>query len=542
MVRRTLLSLGGIPRPLFSLYCIHAMNRHYAPETLARLLDGPADEAEVMRAMHHLARCRPCLAAAQEHLAAVDRPPLRLADARAALVRFVEQERQSLVEDLEARAWWADLRELSPAEQVRKVRSVAALWTLPVFDLIVAEANTVGRSDPFLGESLAGVALALIDQLPEPRCSKALKNDLRGEALIVIANCRRIGADWEGSAEALAAARQNLAQGTGDLGLEARHLSIHASLCTDTGHFEKALSFARRAVDSYRNLGDSQGVAHNLVLEAGCLLAALLPKEAIETAHQALQRIPAEEIRLQVLAKFILVESLVILERPLEAARYFQEAEPLCRNAGRAMQLRALYFEARLLDGLGRVRESEKLFRAAIKSYFDDELYKDAFITLLTLFECFCRRGALGKAAALCEAAIAAASESGEACNDQIRKAWEDLLAVVRIRQLSEEELVHARRFLIRNWSLPVAGAVVLPRPEAVAVRTAAPPEPPAPPPAPAAEELRSIGFGNALAAYDRQLIEAALQATGGNISEASRLLKISRNGLKRKIRRHGLA
>src|SRR5215203_602233 len=145
MVRSTLLSLGGIPCPLFSLYCIHAMNRHHAPETMARLLEGRGDEAEVMRAMHHLARCRPCLAAAQEHLAAVDRPPLRLADARAALVRFVEQERRSLVEDLEARVWWADLRELSPAEQVRKVRSVAALWTLPVFDAIVAEANTVGR-------------------------------------------------------------------------------------------------------------------------------------------------------------------------------------------------------------------------------------------------------------------------------------------------------------------------------------------------------------------------------------------------------------
>ena len=242
------------------------------------------------------------------------------------------------------------------------------------------------------------------------------------------------------------------------------------------------------------------------------------------------------------LARFILVESLVILNRPLEADRYFQEAEPLCRDAGRAMQLRALYFEARLLDGLGHVRESEKLFRTAIRSFFEHEHYRDAFVAMLTLFECFCRRGALGKAAALCEAAIAAASESGAACNDQIRKAWEDLHAAVRIRQLSEEELVHARRFLIRNWSLPVAGAVVLPRPEAVAVRTAAPPEPPAPPPAPAAEELRSSGYGNALAAYERQLIEAALQETGGNISEASRLLKISRNGLKRKIRRHGLA
>ncbi len=333
MVRRTFFSLGGIPRPLFSLYCIHAMNRHYPPDTLARLLDGRADEAEVMRAMHHLARCRPCLAAAQEHLAAVDRPPLRLAAARAAFLRFLEQERRSAVEDLEARAWWADLRELSPAEQVRKVRSVAALWTLPVFEAIVGEANTLGRSDPFLGESIAGVAFAVVEQLPEPRYSRALKNDLRGEALIVIANCRRIGADWQGSAEALAVARENLAQGTGDAGLEARRLSIQASLYSDTGNFEKALSCAKRAVEIYRELEDWQGVAHNLVKEGNCLLAAYRPKEAIETANSALQRIAPQEIRLQVLAKFILVESLVILERPLEALYYFKQAEPLgaCR-------------------------------------------------------------------------------------------------------------------------------------------------------------------------------------------------------------------
>ena len=184
------------------------------------------------------------------------------------------------------------------------------------------------------------------------------------------------------------------------------------------------------------------------------------------------------------------------------------------------------------------MRESEKLFRATIKSYFEHELYKEAFITLLTLFECFCRRGALTKAAALCEAAIEATSEAGAACNDQIRRAWEDLLAAVRIRQLSEEELVHARRFLIRNWSVPVAGAVVLPRPETLSVRASASAEPPAPPPIPAAEELR---FHTALASYEQQLIEAALKETGGNISEASRLLGFSRNGLKNKIRQYGL-
>lgn len=515
------------------------MSRHYTAASLARLFDGPADEAEAKRAMHHLARCQPCLAAAADYLAQrKDGPPLRAAEPRAALVTFVQEEARSAVEALEARVWLADLRELSPVEQIRRVRSVAALRSLPVFEAILSEASTVGRSDPFLGESTAGVALAVVDNLPESQCPKALKNDLRGKALTEVGNCRRIAADWQGSAEALAAARRNLAQGTGNAGLEARFLSIQASLYTDIGNFEKALSCASRAVEIYRELEDRQGVAHNLVKEAGCLIAACRPREAIEKARSAVERIPLDEVRLQVLAKFILVEGLVTLGRPLEALRYFLEAERLCRDAELGMRLRVDYYQALLLDGLGQARESEKLFRAAIKSYFDHELYKEAFITLLTLFECFCRRGALPKAAALCEAAIAATSEAGEACNDQIRRAWEDLLAAVRIRQLSEEELVHARRFLIRNWSMPVAGAVVLPRPEALSVRASPSPEPPAPPPIPAAEELR---FHTALASYEQQLIEAALKETGGNISEASRLLGLSRNGLKHKIRQYGL-
>src|SRR6185295_1963719 len=123
-------------------------------------------------------------------------------------------------------------------------------------------------------------------------------------------------------------ARRSLAQGTGDAGLEAGLLSIHGSLCTDLGDFETALDYVRRAVEIFRELEDWPAVAHNTVLEAGCLLAANRPAEAIERAQLALERMPSHEIRLQALAKFILVESLVILERPLEALAHFLEAIP----------------------------------------------------------------------------------------------------------------------------------------------------------------------------------------------------------------------
>jgi tetratricopeptide (TPR) repeat protein len=359
--------------------------------------------------------------------------------------------------------------------------------------------------------------------------------------MTVATNCRRLAADFPGSTKAIEEARHYLSQGTGDPGLEAGLLSIHCSLCADLGDFEKALDYGRRAVEIFRELEDWQAVAHNAVKEAGGLLAACRPAEAIERAHFALERMPPHEIRLQVLAKLIRVESLIILERPLEAIPDFNEAQSLSAQADPATRLRVAHCQARLLDGLDRVRESEKLFRKTVKAFFDQELYKQAFLTLLTLFECLCRRGALGKAAALCEEAIAATSQAGSACNEQIRRAWEELLAVVRVRQLSESELIQARQYLVRNWSV-AAGTFRLARVEVADLRPGSLSEVPEPPPLPAAEEPAGPGsFQAAREEYDRRLIMAAMEQSGGNLSEASRRLGISRNTLKARVRLYGL-
>lgn len=518
------------------------MDRHFTPAALTRILAGTANEVETVRAIRHLLDCDFCRAAAADCLPEVNTEiGLRAAEARAAFKALIGDKTRSAVESLEADGWWADLRDLSPSEQLQKIRSIAALRSVPVFEVILAEAQTVGRSDPFLGESTARVALLVADNLPEPPFLKALKNDLCGKVWTVVGNCRRIAADWQGTIEAFTTALRHLKQGTGDPGLEGQFLSIHASYCTDTGDFEKALTFVRRAVEIFRELEDAQSVAHNLVLEANILLAAYEPKEAIEKAKAALQDMPRHELRLQTLARFVIVEGLVLLGRPYEALGWFLSTKPLLEQVGDlGTKLRAVYFEARLLDGLGQVRRSEKLFRKTIKAYFDHELYKEAFITLLTLFECFCRRGALGKAAALCESAITATSEAGEACNEEICRAWEELLATVRVRQLEEVELVAARQYLVRNWSVARGGAFVLARLEAVAaaeteVRIAS-----SPPPVPQTPE-EAVGYPAALATYERQLIESALQREGGNVAKASRLLGLSRNGLKGKIRRYGL-
>lgn len=513
------------------------MNRHFSREALLRLLSGQGDEEERVEAIRHVARCRRCLASAANHL-------LRggTATARNTLALFVEAEVRESMDTLKARGWWAELREISPAEQVQRIRSTATLQNLPLFEVILEDARVTGRSDPYLGERLLKAAWTIIDLLPEGQIPQARRSDLRGRSLTVVANCRRIASEFTTSGQAIEAARRHLARGTGDRSLEAGLLSIHCSLCTDLGDFEKALAYVRRAMEIFQELEDWPSVAHNAVLEAGCLLAAAKAEEALNRAHFALERMPSDELRLQILAEFIVVESLVILERPLEALPYFLKAKSLCAQADRTMQLRADYFEARLLDGLGCVREAEKLFRVAVKKTFDQELYKEAFITLLTLFECLCRRGALRKAAALCEEAIAATSEAGEACNEEIRRVWQELLAAVRVRQLSEGELAQARQFLVRNWSVP-RGVFVLQPLETTFTPALSVPLPASveAPPLPSAEEMSPASFQTAREEYDQRLIEAALKETGGNIKAAARLLGMSRNTLKARMRQYGL-
>lgn len=517
------------------------LSGHFGREALQRLLQGKGSEEEAARALQHVVECRPCQAVAASCLAEVrggERAPVHPKEARNALALFLEGKVDGAIERLKAGSWWAEIRNLGPARQIKKIRSTASLQSVTFFETVLADAETTALTDPFLGESLVRTALAVVDLLPAFQVSRALKNDLRGQALKVIANCRRLAADFPGAATAIEEAQRFVAEGTGNPGLEAGLLSIRCSLCSDRGEFEKALEYVHRAVEISRDLRDWRAVAHNRVVEANCLLAANRPEEAIEAAYFTLECMPPQELRLLILAKLILTEGLVLLKRSYEAIPHLMEAKSLSAQADPATRLKALYFEAQLLEGLGEASASERLLRHTVKIYLDQELYKEAFLTLLTLFENLCRRGAQDKAVALCEEAITAATEAGEGCNEQIRHAWEELLEVVRLRPLGESELIEARQYFVRNWSVP-AGTFLLPRVETAAPAGGA--EIPPPPPIPAGDEAAPGSFADALDAYEKTLTRAALQQAGGNLAEACRLLGITRNTLVKRMQRYGL-
>jgi DNA-binding NtrC family response regulator len=205
------------------------------------------------------------------------------------------------------------------------------------------------------------------------------------------------------------------------------------------------------------------------------------------------------------------------------------------------------------------------------------ELYKDAFLTMLTRFESLVRRGELDKAARACEGALAMMKQAGRDCHSQMKEVWRNLLTLVNARRLTEHQLLSARHYLVRYGNAPAHRALpdwpggattastgVSELSLAEINGTATPAfESPAPfgtgepsGPAPENDERRLLApeppalptrfaegdYEAALERYERQVLTAALAQGHGRVGETSRLLRISRTTLRKKMREYGLA
>jgi tetratricopeptide (TPR) repeat protein len=351
------------------------------------------------------------------------------------------------------------LKELSPEKQVERVRSVAALQTGEVFEVILEDAREIGLSDPYTGEHAALTAHGLLDFLSTDRYPEPLIADYKAEAMAVVANCRRLAGDWPGSRAAISAANNYLQSGTGDSRPEAYLLSIHASLAYDTGKLEMALGLMARASEIYRRLMDWAGLAKMRVQEAAALLAAYRAEEALAKAEEALTLLTPREGRLEMLTRSILTESLLVLGRLPEALRSLDATRPLYQQfPGGLTSLRVSYLEARILDALGCAREAEKLYRDAADGFAEAEVYKDAFVIRLALFETLFRRGALDKAARFCQESIKLLERTGTA-HEQMIQVWRSLHQHVASRALKDYHIVEVQRYLSRHWASPAPKA-----------------------------------------------------------------------------------
>jgi tetratricopeptide (TPR) repeat protein len=532
------------------------MDPHVSRSTMVRALTAEGAEAEADAAIPHLLSCRRC----QEIAAGVveelrERSALVPASKPwAALLTLLEEEERQNHDKLLTGGWWTELRELAPGRQRERVRSVLSLQTREVFEAAISHAARVALDDPHLGEELALTACAVAESLSCPPYSQELKSDLQGRGRIEVANCRRLAAGWSVSHRELQVAWRHLEHGTGDPKLKARLFSISASLASDTGNYEAAHRLLAQAAEQFRASDDATGLASISVQEASVLLAGGRFEEAMARAREALKELSPRDTRLEMFARDTITDCLIELKRPAQALCSFLANQPLYELLwGPRNQLRFDYKKARLLDAFNYARESEKAFRVVIDGALDEGLYKSAFLYTLAFFEGLVKRGALEKAARVCE--DAAALLDTPFCHPQMKRVWEDLLAEVRSRAVTVGRILEVRLYTLRHWSVPaaslpsgqpqseaaVAMSAPLPLAEAAVARSVEAEKrkkslPPADLP-----DLANGGYWRSMDDHDRKLIVAALAQTKGNLTETARLVKLSRNGLKAKIGKLGL-
>lgn len=508
------------------------MDQHLSHATLVRYLAGKAADPEAAKAIAHLASCATCRAHAPEIIS----------DLASALA---EAERSGLSQ-LMARARWAELTCLPTVEQISRIKARKDHQTQEMFDTVLKEASILAQGDPFVGEQAALVAYALAENLSDQ--PEALRNDLQGAALVVVANCRRLGANWRGCNSALKAARRHLERGTGEPAGEAKLLSIQASLATDTGHLPEAEALLARASALFHQAGAAPEVAAAMVQEANLLLAGFRYEQAIARAQEVLRLLSPRDTRLKTLARNIITMCLVCLGRPIPALNNYL-ANRTCDQGSGTSDLQSSYLVALLLDAFGHPREAEMAFRRAIAGFMNSELYKDAFLIMLHRFDRLVRRGAFDQAARACEEAIGMCQQADVSLSGQLEELWRSLLTLIQARRLTNHQLNLARRCLGQHWNSPAQWITLFDN----ATETILEGESHVPveatsdlvssvdsPSAPASHEGQT--FDVAMDRFDRDVIVRALAHCRGRATEVAHRLGIARGTLRAKMKTYGLS
>ena len=175
----------------------------------------------------------------------------------AALLECLGRVRSNLDrERVEAPELVGELLSLPAERREEQLQREARYHTWGVCELLVARSGEA--AEPGEAERLAMLAVAGADRL-DPGChAAALSEDLKARAWAAAGEARRRRGDVAAAEEALRAAASCLAQGTGDLLVEASLLEFEASLRREQRRSGEAAALLKMAAARYRETGEEQ--------------------------------------------------------------------------------------------------------------------------------------------------------------------------------------------------------------------------------------------------------------------------------------------
>jgi hypothetical protein len=164
----------------------------------------------------------------------------------------------------------AELLSLPAEQREERVQREIRYHTWGVCELLLAA--SAEASDPAERARLAALTLAGADRLDPARHAYAVVQDLKARAWAAAGEAHRRRGDLAGAEDALRSAAACLAQGTGDLLVEAFLLEFEASLRRQQGRTGEAAALLKMAAARYRETGEKRPLERVLADRESILL------------------------------------------------------------------------------------------------------------------------------------------------------------------------------------------------------------------------------------------------------------------------------
>jgi tetratricopeptide (TPR) repeat protein len=302
-------------------------------------------------------------------------------------------------ERAEAPSLYSDLAQHPAERRTLLIVNRPRFHTWGFCEYLLQRSREQNFQDPALGESLALLALEVLDHLDTSCYGIEPLEDLRARAWAYIANSRRVKADLRGSEQAFALAFASLRRGTREPMEKALLLDLKASLLTKQRRFPQALSLLRRSVATFREVGETHRAGRALVKMSSVHSVAGEPAKGISLLYQALELIdPNREPRLILVAwhnlidnlteigQFMAAQKLLVKVRPL----YQKFAQPWTRNPRK-------WIEGKIALGLGQREQAETLFLVARDGFLAEGAAYDTALVSLDLASLYAGQGRMAE-------------------------------------------------------------------------------------------------------------------------------------------------
>ncbi len=291
-------------------------------------------------------------------------------------------------------AVWETLRDLSPEDQLARIRQQHADAGRAMFELLSEKSRVEGRRDRQRGVQLAELALKSLDL-----CAVALGDELPGLRALGwarLGNARRLALGFTAAEEAFrqSAFEWGIAGACLEPGIEAEILALKAAFRAMLHRFSEAQELVDQALERLEPERQPRLLAQTLIVRASIAGAAAKLEASIVDLRRALELVEPDDGRLRLTICHNLATACMDAGRFSEAGEILPVARDLCSTHGEPLERFQLrWVEGRVAKGLDRTALAKKHFMASHSGFVEAGETAHAAVVAVELALIYCEHG-----------------------------------------------------------------------------------------------------------------------------------------------------